>query len=641
MSKMNAASLQVGSVFAGDYRIVKPLSAGGMGMVYVAHQLSTGRDRALKIMLGELAGNADLTRRFVQEAKIGAQIESEHIVEVVGAGVDAETQTPWLAMELLQGVDLSEHLQRSGPLPAAFVLDLFEQLTHALGAAHDKQIVHRDLKPENLFLANARRAGGSFTLKILDFGIAKLMNHVRTSATGAMGTPLWMAPEQAQAGTNVTPAADVWAMGLIAFRCLAGKSFWRAAGDANSSAIMVLREMVMEPIPAASARAAELGCPVLPSGFDAWFAQCVERDASRRFQHARQAQEGLRQILSGGAHAITQHAPQTRPGSTALAQPMTNAFVPAAEANPAASQRRSTSAPAIVPMAPVSIPRKSSPGIYIGAGLAVLAIVGVVIAISMSGGDKKKSAKRNDDTAETAKPTFMDPIKKDPPKTFTHDGLEVTLTSQFQFGAKTRTPPFLDDATTPSVYVRTHPSAEGELETSVRVWKGEVDKREADLIVGPAARPIGAAEEGWFAYESLTELTVLRSKTVRGTSVACMAIFTFDRSKEVAPNQAPLVTWLKGLCDSAKPADEGDMGKPNADPVVSAQPTAAPSVEPTSQPNVAPTSQPSAAPVVTPRPTYVPPQSTRPTPTAPRVPPTNPPTATTPRKPPENPYPDL
>jgi serine/threonine protein kinase len=286
-----------GAVFAGDYRIVRPLSSGGMGAVYVALQLSTERERALKVMLGDLVGNDDLKRRFAQEAKIGAQIQSEHVVEVVGAGIDGATGAPWLAMELLQGRDLASYMMSSGPLPVPVVLEIFEQMTHAVGAAHDKQIVHRDLKPENLFLAQTRRKGDPFILKVLDFGIAKLLGHARTSATGAMGTPLWMSSEQTQAGAQITPATDVWAMALIAFRALSGRPFWRSAGDPDATSITVLREIAIEPIPPASQRARELGAPALPEGFDAWFARCVNREPSARFPDARAMFEDLRRVL--------------------------------------------------------------------------------------------------------------------------------------------------------------------------------------------------------------------------------------------------------------------------------------------------------------------------------------------------------
>jgi hypothetical protein len=282
-----------GSVFAGDFRIERPLSEGGMGMVYVALQLSTGRERALKVMLPKYAESTDANRRFEQEARIGAEIESEHVVEVVAAGVDAPSGAPWLAMELLQGETLAAYLERRGALEAPDALELLAQLAHAVGAAHDKQIVHRDLKLENLFLVSGRRAGGGFTLKVLDFGIAKLVDQARKAATGAIGTPLWMAPEQAQSGSEVTPATDVWAMGLIAFRMLSGRCFWRAANDPDAGSMQVFSEMMVEPIPTASARIRELGGSALPHGFDAWFARCVCRDPAQRYPHAAAAHQAL------------------------------------------------------------------------------------------------------------------------------------------------------------------------------------------------------------------------------------------------------------------------------------------------------------------------------------------------------------
>ena len=103
---MGAASLEPGSLFANDFEIVRPLSAGGMGSVHVALQKSTGKQRALKLMLAQLVANPDLRRRFHQEARIASMIESEHVVEVVGAGVDEASGAPWLAMELLEGMDV-------------------------------------------------------------------------------------------------------------------------------------------------------------------------------------------------------------------------------------------------------------------------------------------------------------------------------------------------------------------------------------------------------------------------------------------------------------------------------------------------------------------------------------------------------
>ncbi|HEX7604047.1 MAG TPA: serine/threonine-protein kinase, partial [Polyangiaceae bacterium] len=165
--------LAEGSIFAGDFRVVRRLSAGGMGSVYAVQQLSTGRARALKLMHPALVENPVLRGKFEQEARIGGRIASEHVVEVVAAGVDAGV--PYLVMELLDGEDVAHAIHRRGPFPPGEVVAIFEQMCHALKLAHAAGIVHRDLKPENLFLATVRRAGSaSATLKVLDFGIARV-----------------------------------------------------------------------------------------------------------------------------------------------------------------------------------------------------------------------------------------------------------------------------------------------------------------------------------------------------------------------------------------------------------------------------------------------------------------------------------
>ncbi|MBS2014550.1 MAG: hypothetical protein JST00_16810 [Deltaproteobacteria bacterium] len=131
-----AALLEAGSLFAGDFRVRRPLRAGGMGAVYVVDQVSTGMPRALKLMRPELVADESLRRRFEQEARVASRIASEHVVSVVAAGVDPATRMPWLAMELLDGEDLSSLLEREGALPPARVAAIFEQLCHAVGAAH-------------------------------------------------------------------------------------------------------------------------------------------------------------------------------------------------------------------------------------------------------------------------------------------------------------------------------------------------------------------------------------------------------------------------------------------------------------------------------------------------------------------------
>ena len=298
--------LAIGSIFAGDYRVLRPLSQGGMGAVYVVEQLSTGMRRALKLMRPELVSDPVLRERFAREARVGASIASEHVVAVLAAGVDGDTGMPWLVMELLDGQDLATLIDREAPMSAARTREIFEQLCHAIGAAHAAGIVHRDLKPENVFVADARRAGTSTTVKVLDFGIAKIVAEAKTSSTDAMGTPLWMAPEQTERGGRIGPPTDVWALGLIAFAMLTGRSYWLAANDRSSGVTALLREIVLDPMAWASRRAADLGfAGALPSGFDAWFAHCTAREPNERHPDATSAMRALEPLLgSTGARTV-------------------------------------------------------------------------------------------------------------------------------------------------------------------------------------------------------------------------------------------------------------------------------------------------------------------------------------------------
>jgi serine/threonine protein kinase/alpha-tubulin suppressor-like RCC1 family protein len=306
--------LTPGMVFARDFRVLRHLSAGGMGAVYVVEQISTQRQRALKIMLPDLVREPKARERFMQEATVSARIRSDHVVEVVGAGVDDDTGTPWIAMELLEGEDLSSVMQRRGALPPVEVMEIYRQLCHGLGSAHRSGLVHRDLKPENIFMATARREGVSFTVKVLDFGIAKVVGESRTSAasTSAIGSPLWMSPEQAEQGL-IRPATDVWALGLIAFHLLTGVYYWRTANTDNVVIAAILKEVFIDALEPASVRAYAYGRnAMIPPGFDAWFARCVCRDPSQRFNDASEALTALLSVL-GGAAGITPNAP-TYPG---------------------------------------------------------------------------------------------------------------------------------------------------------------------------------------------------------------------------------------------------------------------------------------------------------------------------------------
>jgi serine/threonine protein kinase len=296
-------ALQPGSVFAGEYKIVHLLDEGGMGAVYLAEQLATGRQRALKTMHPHLARDATLRAKFEQEARISAQIPSEHVVEVIGAGVDQTTDMPWLAMELLEGETLAKRLQREGGLPPTDVLTIFDQICHALEAAHERGIVHRDLKPENIFLAYPKRRDISFTVKVLDFGIAKWLHDAQAASVNSMaiGTALWMAPEQATPGAAVSSATDVWPLGLLAFTLFTGRSYWKAANALEGDMRKTLAEVLIAPLERATERATSLGleASLLPGEFDAWFDRCVVREADARFPDAAMVRAAFELVTAG------------------------------------------------------------------------------------------------------------------------------------------------------------------------------------------------------------------------------------------------------------------------------------------------------------------------------------------------------
>jgi serine/threonine protein kinase len=279
----------------GDFVVIEHLAEGGMGTVYVAEQQSTGRKRALKLLRPEYVYDAESREHFLDEARISGRIESDHVVEVVGAGIDPHSGTPWIAMEFLEGEDLASMMQDRGSLDFPAAVSLLQQVCHALGAAHRAGIVHRDVKPDNVFMAVSRRSITAHMVKVLDFGIAQPIlrqRHARNSGLRLIGTPLWMAPEQLDEREVPHPTSDVWALGLLAFWMLTGRTYWRAGWEFPLSVEQAMRELIEDPLEPASVRAGRLNLAGrLPPGFDRWFSRCVNRN--ERYRDAGLAFEGL------------------------------------------------------------------------------------------------------------------------------------------------------------------------------------------------------------------------------------------------------------------------------------------------------------------------------------------------------------
>ncbi len=375
---MSAAELVPGTLVGGDFRVETVLARGGMGVVYVALQESTQKRRALKVMSPQ-PGDADLVRtRFEREAHVASQIESEHVVQVIGAGVDGATAAAWIAMELLDGEDLESYLGRRGRLDWIDGWNIVGEMTHALEAAHRLGVVHRDLKPSNVFLARSRRPGVAREVKILDFGIAKRTTDAGKT-TGALGTPLYMAPEQTMAGAPIAPATDVWALGLLCFELFVGRSYWRSASDDGAQMATLLREVILEPLPPASTRAAELfgdGC--LPQGFDAWFARCVVRDVAARFSNAGEAYRALAPILA----AATGREDDGLPPPSAAVRPMSTleaTRAPPPTAREARTQQTFATPSTVAPRSRLSL-------LLAGSAAGAVVVVVVTLVALRSGG---------------------------------------------------------------------------------------------------------------------------------------------------------------------------------------------------------------------------------------------------------------
>jgi eukaryotic-like serine/threonine-protein kinase len=274
-------------ILGGDFQLLHRIAEGGMGWIYEAKQRSTGKRRAVKVLEPSLRSDEAMNDRLLDEARLGSRVESDHAVEVICAGRDAELGA-YLVMELLHGRTLAETITDDGPLPLADAAAVLCQLGHALELTHEEGIVHHDLTPNNVFLGVPRRSDVAWTVKLLDFGIAALIGPAPLAARGSkrvFGTPGFMAPEQADPACPISMTSDVWSLGLLAFYVLTGKHFWFDTPGRPLPALVV--KMQGAPIAAASARAAAAGSTVaLPPWFDGWFAQCVHLDAEARFPDA-------------------------------------------------------------------------------------------------------------------------------------------------------------------------------------------------------------------------------------------------------------------------------------------------------------------------------------------------------------------
>ncbi|XXX71927.1 serine/threonine-protein kinase [Sorangium sp. So ce134] len=281
-----------GQVIAGKYRVDRVIGVGGMGVVVAATHLQLEEQVAIKLLLPAAAHSRTLAERFVREARAAVKVKSEHVARVTDVGT-LESGTPYMVMEYLSGSDLADALRAGGPMPPHIAVEYVLQACEALAEAHAAGIVHRDLKPANLFLT--RRADGSPCVKVLDFGISKVVTGGSdpriTDTTAVMGSPLYMSPEQLKSSRDVDARTDIWSLGVILFELLAG------APPFDGATMPQLCVAIMQgiPRPLASFR------PDVPPPLEAVIQRCLEKQPERRFRDVGALAEALAPFASGRA----------------------------------------------------------------------------------------------------------------------------------------------------------------------------------------------------------------------------------------------------------------------------------------------------------------------------------------------------
>lgn len=269
-----AQIVQPGDILAEKYRVERVLGQGGMGVVVLAEHIELRERVAIKFLLDTPADNAELAERFLREARAAVSIKSEHVVRVIDVG-RLPTGAPYMVMEYLEGEDLSQRLL-GGRVPIEDAVDYVIQSCEAMNVAHRSGIVHRDLKPANLFLTH--RPDGSALIKVLDFGISKVKSTDAaqlslTHTQAMMGSPLYMSPEQMRSSKDVSPAADIWSLGVILHELIAGD-----VPFTGSTFPEVLVQVMSEPPPRLRALR-----PEVSEGLEAVVLRCLAKDPADRY----------------------------------------------------------------------------------------------------------------------------------------------------------------------------------------------------------------------------------------------------------------------------------------------------------------------------------------------------------------------
>ncbi len=344
-----------GTVLVGKYRVERLIGQGGMGVVLEATHVALGERVAMKFLLPDLAMDGEAAERFLREARAAVRIKSPHVAKVSDVGT-LESGSPYMVMEFLEGQDASELLASYGVMVVPDAIDLVIQACDAIAEAHSYRIVHRDLKPANLFIT--RHADGSPFVKVLDFGISKVLDEKAVSSltrtTTTLGSALYMSPEQIRETRSVDHRTDVYALGVTLYELLSADHPF----DADTFPALCVKIATGAPVPLQSRRAE------LPPELCEVVHRAIAREPGDRFQNVGElclalqpwAPESAKILIqrivrltgaSPGAEEISAlHAVPTQP-TQPTAHASTNSQFAQANTNPHAQVPRSTS-PALI-----------------------------------------------------------------------------------------------------------------------------------------------------------------------------------------------------------------------------------------------------------------------------------------------------